>query len=71
MQFFERPKELMTGDQQDDLLFFVVHEAYQVTSLQPQHPCLKALCVSGHVQKHARSRCQWQSETRPLACDGI
>ncbi len=34
MQFFERPKELMTGDQQDDLLFFVVHEAYQVVSLQ-------------------------------------
>lgn len=32
MQFFERPNELMGSEQQDDLLFFVVHEAYQVPS---------------------------------------
>ena len=30
MQFFERPEELTGSEQQDDLLFFVVHEAYQV-----------------------------------------
>ena len=30
VQFFERPKELTGSEQQDDLLFFVVHEAYQV-----------------------------------------
>jgi len=47
MQFFERPKELMTGEQQDDLLFFVVHAAYQVL-LQPQIVFV-ALCVSSCV----------------------
>ncbi len=46
MQFFERPKELMTGDQQDDLLFFVVHEAYQVVSPQLHILHLEALCLS-------------------------
>ena len=30
LQFFERPKELMGCEQSDDLLFFVVNEAYQV-----------------------------------------
>lgn len=30
LQFFERPKELMDYEQSDDLLFFVVNEAYQV-----------------------------------------
>ena len=29
-QFFERPSQLPGSEQQDDLLFFVVHEAYQV-----------------------------------------
>ena len=31
-QFFERPSQLPGSEQQDDLLFFVVHEAYQVTT---------------------------------------
>ena len=30
LQFFERPKEHMSHEQQDDLLFFVRNEAYQV-----------------------------------------
>lgn len=30
VQFFERPKELMGYEQSDDLLFFVINEAYQV-----------------------------------------
>ena len=48
MQFFERPKDLMTGDQQDDLLFFVVHEAYQVIHPTAVQPCAfrHCLCVA-------------------------
>ena len=45
MQFFERPAELMTGDQQDDLLFFVVHEAYQVSQPTAAQPCAVRHCV--------------------------
>ena len=47
MQFFERPEELMTGDQQDDLLFFVVHEAYQVILPTGTQPCaFQIACLS-------------------------
>ena len=56
MQYFERPKELMTGEQQDDLLFFVVHEAYQVL-LQPQIAFV-ALCMQ---------LCDWALQEVPQA----
>lgn len=39
LQFFERPKELMGNEQPDDLLFFVVIEAYQV-----RRPCSTPNC---------------------------
>jgi hypothetical protein len=33
LQFFERPKQLAANEQPDDLLFFVINEAYQVRHL--------------------------------------
>lgn len=36
-QFFEKPKELMGNEQPDDLLFFVINEAYQVITCIPGH----------------------------------